>query len=46
MHAMDQENMSATLTVGVPAASVFAVLADPAAKLRSTAPGSGRMAAG
>ncbi len=28
---MDQENVSATLTVAVPAASVFAVLADPAA---------------
>ncbi len=27
---MDQENVSASLTVGVPAASVFAVLADPA----------------
>jgi len=29
--AVDQENVSATLTVGVPAARVFAVLADPAA---------------
>jgi uncharacterized protein YndB with AHSA1/START domain len=28
---MDQENVSATLTVAVPAARVFAVLADPAA---------------
>src|ERR1700730_3425985 len=27
---MDQENVSATLTVAVPAARVFAVLADPA----------------
>lgn len=26
---MDQENVSATLTVAVPAARVFAVLADP-----------------
>jgi hypothetical protein len=31
VHAMDQENVSATLTVAVPAARVFAVLADPAA---------------
>ncbi|MFD9661158.1 SRPBCC domain-containing protein [Rhodococcus sp. NPDC059968] len=30
MHAVDQENVSATLTVAVPAARVFAVLADPA----------------
>ena len=30
MHTVDQENVSATLTVPVPAASVFAVLADPA----------------
>jgi hypothetical protein len=28
---MDQENVSATLTVAVPAARVFAVLADPTA---------------
>jgi hypothetical protein len=28
---MDQENVSATLTVAVPAAKVFAVLADPTA---------------
>lgn len=28
---MDQENVSATLTIAVPAARVFAVLADPAA---------------
>jgi uncharacterized protein YndB with AHSA1/START domain len=31
VHIMDQENVSATLTVAVPAARVFAVLADPAA---------------
>ena len=30
MHTVDQENVSATLTVAVPAAKVFAVLADPA----------------
>jgi hypothetical protein len=30
VHTVDQENVSATLTVPVPAASVFAVLADPA----------------
>ena len=29
MHTVDQENVSATLTVAMPAASVFAVLADP-----------------
>src|SRR5215472_1580602 len=29
-HAVDQENVSATLTVAGPAARVFAVLADPA----------------
>ncbi|TKA04552.1 polyketide cyclase [Actinacidiphila oryziradicis] len=29
MHTVDQENVSATLTVAVPAARVFAVLADP-----------------
>src|SRR5215469_16450040 len=29
VHTMDQENVSATLTVAVPAARVFAVLADP-----------------
>jgi uncharacterized protein YndB with AHSA1/START domain len=34
---MDQENVSATLTVAVPAARVFAVLADPVTMLRSTA---------
>jgi hypothetical protein len=31
MHTVDQENVSATLTVAVPAATVFAVLTDPAA---------------
>ena len=31
MHTVDQENVSATLMVAVPAARVFAVLADPAA---------------
>jgi hypothetical protein len=31
VHAMGQENVSATLTVAVPAAKVFAVLADPTA---------------
>ncbi len=31
VHAVDQENVSATLTIAVPAARVFAVLADPAA---------------
>jgi hypothetical protein len=31
VHTMDQENVSATLTVAVPAARVFAVLADPTA---------------
>ncbi|GAB3966416.1 SRPBCC family protein [Actinoallomurus acanthiterrae] len=31
MHTVDQENMSVTLTVAVPAARVFAVLADPTA---------------
>ena len=30
-HAVDQENVSATLTVAAPAARVFAVVADPAA---------------
>jgi uncharacterized protein YndB with AHSA1/START domain len=30
VHAVDQEKVSATLTVAVPAARVFAVLADPA----------------
>jgi hypothetical protein len=30
VHTVDQENISATLTVAVPAARVFAVLADPA----------------
>jgi hypothetical protein len=35
---MDQENVSATLAVAVPAARVFAVLADPAPMLRSMAP--------
>ena len=30
VHTVDQENVSATLTVAVPAARVFAVLADPA----------------
>ena len=34
---MDQENVSATVTVAVPAANV-AVLADPTAILRSMAP--------
>src|SRR6184192_165558 len=29
VHAVDQENVSATLTVAEPAARVFAVLADP-----------------
>ena len=29
VHTVDQENVSATLTVAVPAARVFAVLADP-----------------
>jgi len=29
VHTVDQENVSATLTVTVPAARVFAVLADP-----------------
>jgi hypothetical protein len=31
VHTVDQENVSATLTVAVPAARVFGVLADPAA---------------
>jgi hypothetical protein len=31
VHTVDQENVSATLTVAVHAARVFAVLADPAA---------------
>ena len=31
VHTVDQENVSATLTIAVPAARVFAVLADPAA---------------
>ncbi|MDX3109105.1 SRPBCC family protein [Nonomuraea angiospora] len=31
VHTVDQENVSASLTVAVPAARVFAVLADPAA---------------
>ena len=35
---MDQENVSATLTVAVPAARVFAVLADRRPILRSMAP--------
>ncbi|MBO0809640.1 MAG: SRPBCC family protein, partial [Actinobacteria bacterium] len=30
MHAVDQENVSATLRIAVPVAKVFAVLADPA----------------
>jgi hypothetical protein len=30
VHTVDQENVSATLTFAVPAARVFAVLADPA----------------
>jgi hypothetical protein len=38
---MDQENVSATLTVAVPAARVFAVLADPAA--HSAIDGTGRV---
>ena len=29
VYTVDQENVSATLTVAVPAARVFAVLADP-----------------
>ena len=29
VHTVDQENLSATLTIAVPAAGVFAVLADP-----------------
>ncbi len=29
MHTVDQKNVSATLTVAVPATRVFAVLADP-----------------
>jgi uncharacterized protein YndB with AHSA1/START domain len=30
VHTVEQENVSATLTFAVPAARVFAVLADPA----------------
>ena len=41
VHAVDQENVSATLTIAVPAAMVFAVLADPTT--HSAIDGTGRV---
>jgi hypothetical protein len=41
VHTVDQENVSATLTVPLPAARVFAVLADPTA--HSAIDGRGRV---
>ena len=38
VHTVAVDDVSATLTVAVPAARVFAVLADPTTHLRSTAP--------
>jgi len=35
VYTVDQDNVSATLTVAVPAARVYAVLADPAARAPS-----------
>ena len=44
VHTVAEDNVSATLTVAVPAARVFAVLADPDRRpiLRSTAPAGSR----
>ena len=38
VNTVDQDNVSATLTVAAPADRVFAVLADPTTMPRSTAP--------
>ncbi len=39
---MTQDKLSASLTVAVPAATVFGVLTDPASTSRSTAPAGSR----